>query len=68
MYYDWKDKKYSYIIYIHIDIIDSRIWLQRNNTEEEVVDVLMEQGIPAEDIVLGIVAPYMREATPFAHG
>lgn len=68
MYYGWREREYVHAVYIHIDIIDGKVWIQRNYTEEEIADRLMAAGIPAEDIVLGFVAPYMREATPFAKG
>jgi len=68
MHYGWSGREYNYGIYIHIDIIGEKIWLQRNYTEDEVVDKFIEAGVPHEDIVLGFIAPYMREATPFAEG
>ncbi len=43
-----------------------KIWLQRNMTEDEVVDSLMAAGVPAEDIVIGLVPPEARAGTPFA--
>ncbi len=50
----------------HFDIINGKIWLQCNNTEHEVVDELMAQGVNNEDIVLGLVPPYARQFTGFA--
>jgi len=68
VYYGWHKREYIHAVYIQIDIIDDKIWIQRNYTEHEIVDVLLAAGVPNEDIVLGFVAPYMREATPFAQG
>lgn len=68
MRYGWFGREYTYGLYIHIDIIDEKIWLQRNYTEDEIIDQFLAAGVPHEDIVLGFVAPYMREATPYAKG
>ncbi|MEL7159779.1 MAG: XisI protein [Bacteroidota bacterium] len=68
MHYGWEGRQYSYGVYIHLDIINDKIWLQRNYTEDEVIDKFLAAGVPPEDIVLGTVAPYMREATPYAKG
>ena len=40
--------------------------MQCNNTEREVVDELMANGVTAQEIVLGFVPPYARTHTGFA--
>ncbi len=64
----WEDKKYTHNVVIHIDIIDDKIWIQKDNTEEGVVTNLLEAGIPKEDIVLGFHPPKVRPYTEFAVG
>lgn len=62
----WKDAHYQFFISFHFSIINEKIWLQWNRTEHEVVDYLMEKGVPKEDIVLGLKPPYVRQHTGFA--
>jgi hypothetical protein len=40
--------------------------MQCNNTEREVVDEFMAQGVDRQDIVLGFVPPYARKFSGFA--
>ncbi len=62
----WQDGKYFFTVVFHFDIINGKVWFQRNITEREVVDVFMKQGIPKEDIVLGFRSPKIRPYTGFA--
>ncbi|GAP97368.1 XisI protein [Leptolyngbya sp. NIES-2104] len=56
----WDGLKRVYHCYIHIDIKDGKIWIQRNMTERDIAAELVEMGIPKEDIVLGLHPPYKR--------
>jgi hypothetical protein len=51
---------------IHVDIIDGKIWIQRDGTEQGVARDLRRAGVPTEDIVLGFWPPELREDTDFA--
>ncbi len=62
----WQDDRYIFTVVFHFDIINGKIWFQRNITEHDVVDVLMERGIERNDIVLGFRPPYARPHTGFA--
>ena len=53
---------------VHIDIINDKIWIQRDFTEEGVASELVELGVPKTDIVLGFKSPFVREFTGFAVG
>jgi XisI protein len=53
---------------LHIDIKDGKVWVQHNGTERAIADDLMEQGVPAQDIVLGFHSPSKRKFTEFAVG
>jgi hypothetical protein len=53
---------------IHVDIIDGKIWIQQDGTEDAIAEQLVEQGIPQQDIVLGYQAPHMRKYTEFGIG
>jgi hypothetical protein len=51
---------------VHIDIIDGKIWIQRDGTEEGIANELVEAGISKENIVLGFQPPEIRPHTDFA--
>ena len=51
---------------IHIDIINEKIWIQRDGTEEGIVTELLNAGIPKDRIVLGFRSPEMRQYTEYA--
>ncbi|MBL1208384.1 XisI protein [Geminocystis sp. GBBB08] len=51
---------------IHVDIIDDKIWIQRDGTERGIATDLLEAGIPKNKIVLAFYAPEIREETGFA--
>jgi XisI protein len=62
----WNQKEYVYGTTIHIDIKDGKIWIQRNNTEINLADRLVENGIPKENIVIGLHSPFMRQFSGYA--
>jgi hypothetical protein len=51
---------------IHLDIIDGKIWIQRDGTEDGIATALVDEGIPKEHIVLGFRSPSLRKHTGFA--
>jgi hypothetical protein len=57
----WKGKEYVYSPYIHIDIRDEKVWIQRNFTDLDLGERLMALGVKKEDIVLGLHSPFMRQ-------
>lgn len=62
----WDGKRYLHGCLIHIEIIDGKVWIQQDGTEDGVTDDLVEQGIPKSDIVLGFQEPAVRPLTGFA--
>ena len=62
----WQGNDYVFTVVFHFIIKDGKVWLHCNITEREVVDTLMEQGVPREDIVLGFRHPQTRPYTGFA--
>jgi hypothetical protein len=61
----WQGLKRVYNCFIHLDIKDGKIWIQRNMTEMDIARELVEMGIPKEDIVLGLHPPYKRPHTGY---
>lgn len=62
----WDGQKRLWNFYIHIDIKDGKIWIQRNMTDLDIASELVTLGVPKEDIVLAFHAPYKRQFTEFA--
>ncbi len=61
----WEGYKRIYNCFIHLDIKDDKIWIQRNMTEADLGQELVEMGVPKEDIVLGLHPPYKRPYTGY---
>ncbi|MEO6861130.1 MAG: XisI protein [Microcoleus sp.] len=61
----WQHLNRIYRTIIHIDIKDGKIWLQQNLTDQDPAKELVEMGVPREDIVLGLQAPYKRPYTDY---
>ena len=53
---------------VHIDIINGKIWIQRDGTEYGIANELVDVGVPKNRIVLGFRSPKRRKHTEFAVG
>ncbi len=63
----WQDRStFVYIVGLHLDIKDGKVWIWQNNTDAFVGDDLVERGIPKSDIVLAFHPPQERLYTGFA--
>jgi len=62
----WHGDEYVHGAVIHIDLIDDKIWIQYDGTEDGVAAEFVEAGIPKENIVLGFRPPEIRPHTGFA--
>ena len=62
----WQNDRRVHGSLIHIDIIDGKLWIQRDGTERGVAHDLIEAGVPKDKIVLAFRSPEMRKATDFA--
>ncbi|MBV7335058.1 XisI protein [Chloroflexi bacterium TSY] len=51
---------------VHIDIIDGKLWIQRDDTDLGIARELEEAGIPKEQMVLGFQTPDVRPFTEYA--
>jgi len=63
---NWHGQTYIHNTPVHIDIINEKIWIQYDDTEEGIATDLLEAGVPAQDIVLGFRPPELRPYTEFA--
>lgn len=63
---NWYGSEYIHHTLLHIDIINNKIWIQFDDTEEGIATELLEAGVPAQDIILGFRPPELRQYTEFA--
>jgi len=62
----WDDVRRIHSCLIHIDIINDKVWIQRDDTEDGIAYELEEAGIPKMSIVLGFKGPEVRQYTDYA--
>ena len=65
-YIGWEGDHRIFNLILHLDIKDGKIWVQHNGTEMAIGKRLMEQGVPASDIVLGFQSPFRRQFSGYA--
>ncbi|AOY80521.1 XisI protein [Moorena producens JHB] len=65
-YVGWQGDKRVFGPVMHFDIIDGKIWIQYNGTEDSVAERLLEMGVPTSDIVLGFHSAFKRQFTRYA--
>jgi len=62
----WDGNKYIHHAPIHLEIINDKIWIQNDDTEEGIATDLLDAGIKKEHIVLGFKPKKVRPYTEFA--
>jgi hypothetical protein len=62
----WENKHRVYNCFIHIEIRNEKVWIQRNMTDINFAEELVEMGVPRTDIVLGFHSPFKRQFTEYA--
>ena len=62
----WQDHKRIHGCLVHLDIIDGKIWVQRDDTEYGVTYELEAAGVPKDKIVLGFHQHNVRQHTGYA--
>jgi XisI protein len=65
-YVGWQGDKRVFGPVMHLDILNGKIWIQYNGTEELVADRLVELGVPSSDIVIGFYSPFKHQYTAYA--
>ena len=51
---------------VHMEIIEDKIWIHRDGTEDGVAGELLAEGVSQDKIVLGFYTPEKRKITDFA--
>lgn len=62
----WNGPKRIHGCLAHVDMIDGKVWIQRDDTESGIAYDLERAGIPKQHIVLGFQEPSVRQFTEYA--
>ncbi len=62
----WQQKRRVHGCVTHVQIIEHKIWIQRDGIEDGITDELVATGIPKDQIVLGFQPPNVRPLTGYA--
>jgi XisI protein len=62
----WNGARRVHGCLVHLEIIENKVWVQRDDTERGVTYDLVEAGIPKHHIVLGFQEPSVRQYTDYA--
>lgn len=62
----WQGVKRVHGALVHIDIINDKVWIQRDGTEHGIARELVAAGIPKDHIVLGFHTADVRPHTEYA--
>jgi hypothetical protein len=62
----WLDDKRIHGCLIHIDILNGKLWIQRDGTEHSIAGELIKAGVPKDLIVLGFHPAEIRQYTEYA--
>ncbi|QSJ17671.1 XisI protein [Nostoc sp. UHCC 0702] len=61
--WDGYDRIYNCVM--HLDIKAEKIWIQRNMTDIQIAEELIEMGVPKQNIVLGLQPSNLRQYTQY---
>jgi ketopantoate reductase len=64
----WKNRRRIHGTLAHVDIHDGKVWVEHDGTDLEIVQDLLDAGIPPDRMVLGFHPPAHRKYTEFAVG
>ena len=64
----WDGMHHVHSTLVHVDIVDGKLWIQHDQTEQGVAPGLVAAGVPRDRIVLGFKSPARRAATEYATG
>lgn len=62
----WDGKRRIDDVFVHVDVIDGKVWLQHDGTDLVIARDLLDAGIPKDHIVLAFHHPSRRPHTDFA--
>ena len=62
----WEGVRRIHHIVAHLRIRNGKIWVEADNTDAEIVQQLLDNGVPSAAIVLAFYSPNKRALTDFA--
>lgn len=62
----WEKYERTYYTVAHLDIINGKIWIQKDATEEGIATDLERLGVPKDKIVLAFRSPALRKYSEYA--
>lgn len=62
----WDGWRRVYSSFLHLDIINGKVWIQQDGTQEGIANALRDGGVPDHQIVLAFHHPSRRKDTEFA--
>lgn len=62
----WEGYDRTHYAVVHLDIINGKIWIQEDNTEEGIATDLEKYGVSKDKIVLAFKSPALRKYTEYA--
>ena len=62
----WEGNRRIDNVYLHLDVMENKVWIQHDGTNLRLADLLMSEGVPRENIVLAFHHPDLRLYTDFA--
>lgn len=62
----WQQKRRVHGCITHVEIIEDKIWIQRDGIEDGITDELVAAGIAKDKIVLGFLPENMRMHSEYA--
>lgn len=62
----WSNKRRIHSSLVHIDLREGKVWVERDGTDLEIVQDLLDAGIPQSEMVIGFHPPDHRKYTDFA--
>ncbi len=58
--FGWKGKSFRHNVVFHIQIVEEKVWIYQNNTDVDLVEIFMRNGILRSDMVLGFLSEFER--------
>ena len=62
----WQGRKRIHTTILHLDIRENQVWVQCNNTDQDIVAELVDRGVAQEDIVVPASATTDPKSHPIA--
>lgn len=62
----WEGAHHVHSTLVHVDLVEGKLWIQHDQTEQGVAPELVAAGVAPEHIVLGFKSPARRAVTGYA--